>query len=76
MTEREVAIAKALSCATFLPGSAHKRFARNMGFHAEHMPEKALTPKQAAHLVRLAWRYRRQIPAHLAYPVLDDELVA
>lgn len=73
MTEREKEIASALGRAMFVPGSSHKRFARNMAFHAEHMPEKPLTQKQSEHLVRLAWRYRRQIPAHLAYPLLNDE---
>lgn len=74
MTPRQRAIAEALGRCTFLPGSAHKRFAHNMAFHAEHMPDKPLTEKQAAHLVRLAWRYRRQMPADLAYPKNEEEL--
>lgn len=50
---------KALAQCTFLPGSAHKRFARDLP-HA-----KELTEAQVRHLIRLCWRYRRQMPADL-----------
>jgi hypothetical protein len=50
---------KALAQCTFVPGSAHKRFARDLP-HA-----KELTEAQVRHLIRLCWRYRRQMPADL-----------
>jgi len=73
MTPREKKIAEVFKGVTFLPGSGHKRFAQNMIFHAEHMPEKPLTPKQSLYLTQLAWRFRRQMPADLAYPKLEEE---
>ena len=50
---------RALAQCTFPPGSAHKRFARDLP-HA-----KELTEAQIRQLVRLCWRYRRQMPADL-----------
>jgi hypothetical protein len=29
------------------------------------MPYEAITEKQWRHVIRLAWRYRRQMPSHL-----------
>lgn len=52
---------KALVECTFLPGSSHKRFARQLS----QMYLDKITPKQERHLIRLAWRYRRQMPAGL-----------
>ena len=52
---------KALAKCTFLPGSSHKRFARQV---AQTHPEK-VTEKQVRHIIRLAWRYRRQMPFDL-----------
>ena len=74
MSPREIEVAKALGACTFLPGSWNKRFAKDIKWLAEHTPEKELTPRQSANLVRLAWRYRRQMPAHLAYPATEEEL--
>ncbi len=73
MTPRERQIVEAFQRVTFLPGCSHKRFVRDMHTQMRRDPEKALTPKQAEHLVRLAWRYRRQMPANLAYPLLEGE---
>lgn len=51
----------ALGQCTFLPGSSHKRFARNVS----GMPLDKITPKMWRHVIRLAWRYRRQMPRDL-----------
>lgn len=51
----------ALGECTFLPGSAHKRFARTVAF----IPLDKITPKMWRHVIRLAWRYRRQMPRDL-----------
>ncbi|MEW6256923.1 MAG: hypothetical protein AB1592_13290 [Pseudomonadota bacterium] len=58
----------ALQRVSYLPGSSHKRFARALAGKAVH----ELTPKQCAHIARLAWRYRRQMPAHLVPPGNPD----
>ena len=60
MTENEQALANALVCCTFLPGSAHKRFARALAAQAER-DEPKITDPQRAQLHRLVHRYRRQI---------------
>jgi hypothetical protein len=51
----------ALCRCTFLPGSAHKRFARDIA----HMQLDKITEAQWRHVIRLAWRYRRQMPRDL-----------
>lgn len=51
----------ALGQCTFLPGSSHKRFARQVS----QMYLDKITEKQWRHVIRLAWRYRRQMPAEL-----------
>jgi hypothetical protein len=48
----------ALSLCTFLPGTAHKRFVRQVS----QMPLEKITEGQRRHLIRLAYRYRRQMP--------------
>jgi hypothetical protein len=58
--ERDVAVA--LAYATFPPGTRQKRFAKNMIYHALHMPDKAITRKQSIYLFQLAIKYRSQIP--------------
>lgn len=60
-THRDVEVLQALARCTFLPGSAHKRFVRDV---AASDPTK-LTWRQWAYVRRLAWRYRRQMPARL-----------
>ncbi len=57
--ERAVALARC----SFLPGHPHKRFAGDCA--AIVAAGKPLTERQAAHLARLAWTYRRQMPARL-----------
>ena len=52
---------RALGRCTFLPGHAHKRFAREINYP----PVETLTERQRRHLIRLAWRYRRQMPRDL-----------
>lgn len=53
------AMRRALAGCTFLPGSPHKRFARDLVHALE------ITEAQERHLVRLCWRYRRQLPADI-----------
>lgn len=72
MNKREQLIAMAFKNVTFALGTSQKRFAQAMIWHVDHMPEKPLTPKQARYLTILAWRYRRQMPAELAYPMIGD----
>ena len=72
-TERELAVIVALARCSFLPGSRHKRFARNMASAAEHAREIGITEKQARYLTILAWRYRRQMPSTLAYPMIEGD---
>lgn len=51
----------ALAECSFLPASSHKRFARQVG----QMYLDKITEKQWRHVIRLAWRYRRQMPYDL-----------
>lgn len=62
MTPEQIQIASDLNGATFPPGSADKRFVRQMAWTAEHNPTKSLTPAQDQYLRNLAFKYRRQIP--------------
>jgi len=69
MTEFEqmLALAIAPGMVTYVPGTATKRFARDMAWLAEHSPDKALTQKQRKYLLDTVHRYRRQIqPAIVA----------
>jgi hypothetical protein len=50
---------------SFYPGSYDKRFVRDMETLGEY---DMLSPKQAALLERMAWRYRRQIGRELVLP--------
>ena len=61
MTSDEKMLAIALSGCVFVPGTATKRFARNMGFGASQDESPELTKKQRAYLVTAVIRYRRQI---------------
>jgi hypothetical protein len=45
---------RALGACTFLPGSAHKRFARSVA----NLQADQLTEAQRRHVIRPAWRYR------------------
>lgn len=72
MTDHEIALAKALAACSYLPGSPDKRFAHTMAAAATNTPGIALSVKQQAYLQRMAWRYRRQLPAALV-PVAKPE---
>lgn len=65
MTDHQRAVALALGQCSFLPASAQKRFCRDLAYVAEHSPDKELSPRQAHYMQIMAWRYRRQMPAHL-----------
>ena len=66
MTDFEIRLAKALGGCSFLPGSSHKRFCRNMADIARLSPDKAISLRQRHMMELMAWRYRRQ---------LNDDLV-
>jgi hypothetical protein len=51
----------ALARVRFLPGHPNKRFARDVAT----VPIEKLTERQRRHIIRLAWRYRRQMPFDL-----------
>lgn len=55
---------RALQSVTFPVAHPHKRFAWQMGF----AQRETITPAQVRHVAYLAWRYRRQMPAHLVPP--------
>ena len=57
----------ALGRCNFLPGSWEKRFTRDVAAIAERGGE--LTPRQQENVERLAWKFRRQLPADIA-PVI------
>jgi hypothetical protein len=52
---------QALGRCTFLPASSDKRFARSLAV----MPADRITERQRRHVIRLAWKYRRQMPRDL-----------
>ena len=64
MTNDEVVMATHLAACRFVPGTAVKRFARDMAFQASHEAglERSLTEKQAKYLRDSVIRFRRQIP--------------
>ncbi|WP_296585662.1 hypothetical protein [Xanthobacter sp.] len=55
---------RALQSVTFPVAHPHKRFAWQMG----SAQRETITPAQVRHVTYLAWRYRRQMPAHLVPP--------
>ena len=65
MTKHEIELATALASCTFLPGISHKRFARNMADAARNLPDQEISLRARHYMEILAWRYRRQMPAHL-----------
>lgn len=71
MTDNERALAGALGCCTFLPGSNHKRFARNIAAQAT-AEEPKITDKQRGYLHKMVHRYRRQISTAILELRLDD----
>lgn len=50
---------------TYQAGSLDKHEARALKERITHAPSKALTPRMVAMAAYLAWRYRRQLQAHL-----------
>jgi len=66
MTEHERVAAKGLGNASILPGGFDKRFARQISTIAENSPEKELSEKQKEWLLRLVYKYRRQLPLSYA----------
>lgn len=72
MTEAEAHIAKALGDCSFLPASWDKRFCRDMAYVGEHSREVALTEFQNANLLRLAYKYRCQLPTEIVELALDE----
>lgn len=62
MTDSDLGRMKAaLATCRFLPGHPDKRFARDMA----NVPVERVTERQRRHIIRLAWRYRRSMPADL-----------
>ena len=64
MTDSEMAMAIHLAACVFVPGTATKRFARDMAFRAagSESSKIPLTEKQAKYLREAVIRFRRQIP--------------
>lgn len=60
MSPIEVKACQALAACTFLPGTPHKRFARDMGEQAR-AEQPLISEGQARWLWQLVYRYRRQI---------------
>lgn len=65
MTHDEQQMAKALGLVTMCPGIGTKRFAKDMAWRAEHLPEPPLTERQQVYLATAVIRFRRQIPAEV-----------
>lgn len=72
MTQAERNIAAALVGCSFLPGCWDKRFAKAMAHYATHQPDEPLSDRQGAHMLRLAHRYRRQMPTRVLELALDE----
>lgn len=66
MTDDERRMARALTPGhvSYVPGSADKRFAYTLAAIAQGT-DPMITVRQAAHLRRLVWRYRRQLSAEV-----------
>jgi hypothetical protein len=66
MTPHEIELALALRHNVgMLPGSSQKRFARDIAHIAATDPTREITLRQRHYIELMAWRYRRQLPAHL-----------
>ena len=55
-------LAMRLSGCSMLPGSWDKRFSRDMAYAAQNDGCAPYTEKQREHILRLAYKYRRQMP--------------
>lgn len=67
MTEHEIKIAKNLGNVSVLPGGFDKRFIRQVSSIANNNPEQELSEKQKEWMLRLVYKYRRQIPKTYEY---------
>ena len=74
MTDLQKLRAQALAACKLPAEGQHKRFIRDMADTAKYRPEHPLSAAQAGHIVRLSWRYRKQMPAHLV-PAQDPDTV-
>lgn len=72
MTDAEKQIARALSTCSFGFATGGKRFCRNLAAAAVNRPDAPLSELQSANLFRLAYRYRRQLPATIVSLALDE----
>lgn len=63
MTKNEQILAKYLDLCVFVPGTATKRFAKDMAWRAQQPQPKPLTEKQSEYLRTAVIRFRRHIPA-------------
>jgi hypothetical protein len=61
MTREQCIAAIMLNECTFLPASFDKSFVRSIYSIAHSTPTVELTPKQAAYLEKITYRYRRQL---------------
>lgn len=59
---------RCLAEASMLPGSGEKKFVREMKakLDANAFERRGMTPGQHLFLARVAWKFRRQLPAGLA----------
>jgi hypothetical protein len=74
-TDRDLAIIDALTSVSFFPGTSATRFARDMASAARNARDIGISEAQARYLRQLAWKFRRQMPANLAYPLIEGDEV-
>lgn len=65
MKKLEIYIAEALGRTSMLPGHSDKRFAKSMSSRARATSPAALSDRQRWLLLKLAVKYRRQMPTGL-----------
>jgi hypothetical protein len=65
MSDLERRMAVALRGCRFTPGSAPKRFARDIAELSDRDPKREFTPRQRGYLFLCCYRYRRQISREL-----------
>lgn len=75
MTDLQKMRARALSEIDLPACGPHKRFVLDMAEISVIEPARQLTRRQAEHLARLAWRYRRQLVRDLV-PAQDPDTLA
>jgi hypothetical protein len=72
MTERQIALIRALAECSFLPASFDKRFARRLRMLANDKPGATLSKAQHATLLGLIHRYRRQLSTTIIEAARDE----